>query len=126
MQLPTVQAVERKITVVGAALRYCLRFLTPATIFYFVFALCLRLGAVKWLPEPWSLRSLFVPGRYLVISEAAYFTSALGLIALLICIVAAFTTLDDRLRMQRPLFRHVVVAVIAAFGGICLVPAFND
>ena len=126
MRLPTAHAVERKITVVGAALRYCLRFLTPATFFFFVFALCLRLGAVKWLPEPWSSRALFAPGGYVVISEAAYFTSALALISLLICIVAAFTTLDDRMRSQRPLFWHFVVGVLVALGSVCLVPAFDN
>lgn len=115
----------RRLTLVGLALRYCLRFITPATSFFFLLAVAFRLGAAQWIPEPTPTTTLFLSWRDVVIAEAANFASALGAVSALACMAAALTTLDDRQRAERPLWRHMVVALVAMLGGVCLVPAFR-
>lgn len=109
MHLPIVQAAERNISVVGAALRYCLRFVTPATSFLFLVTVALQMGAVRWLPLPFSAQMPF-GRRFIAVEEASNLTAAMGGIGLLICIVAAIATLDAQFRERRPLYWHFAIA----------------
>lgn len=122
MHLPTVQSVERKISLVGAALRYCLRFLSPATLFFLFVTVVLHLGAVTWLPLPLSTS---IYRRYIAVEAASNLTAALGGVGLLICIVAALATLDPEVRKRTPLLRHGLIACVALLQNLFVVPAFQ-
>lgn len=124
MHLPAVQAVERNMALVGSALRYCLRFLTPSTVFFLLLTIALDAGAVNWLPLPYSARVPF-GRRYIAVDEASNLTAALGGVALLVCIVSAVATLDDDARKRMPSPWHLITGWIALLQHFYFVPAFE-
>lgn len=118
-------AAAQKVTVVGSALRYCLRFLTPATIFFALLTLVLWCGGVQRLPIPYSAHPAGNFRSYIAVEEAANLTVELAFIVQLMCIVATLTTFDDRVREQRPVYWHFVAALLVPLGYFIVVPAWH-
>lgn len=118
MKLPTVQAAERRITIVGAALRSCLRPLTATLMLCFTWLLFLLLGGVGLLPKPLSQHAPYSLHRYPMIEASAEIAFSFAVVALLVCIVAALTTLDARRRAERPLLWHVATALLVLFATV--------
>lgn len=113
MRLPAAQAVEREIGIVGGALRFGLRFLTPVSFLFALFTLYLHEGGARSLPEPYSNRSDFIAGEYLATVKATEVSSAVATIALFACMAAALCTMSGTPRHGRRLAWDFAANIIA-------------